>query len=736
MLEIKNGVLISYMHTKSDKGIVVVPEGVCRIRRNAFLNKQVRYVKLPDSLESIDDMLFENCIHLRSVEFGKNLKRIGENAFSGCSSLQEISLPDSLLKIECGAFSCCVSLEKAAFGNGMRSIGRRAFCGCGLKEAELPDSVRKIGEEAFMECGQLGSLRLPANDAAEIGRGAFAGCKELEDVVLPRGVRKIADRLFDKCGKLSGVSLVGNVAAIGDYAFRECRSLAEFHIPDSVKHIGKFAFSDCVSLRRMIIPDSVERIDEAVFCCCDALSEVRLPAGIPEITEIMFMSCTSLKEITLPPGLEMISGRAFINCSSLESVETHSAEIEMYAFADCTSLKRVVMEEGINRIEERAFYNCKSLVSAVIPGSVRVLGEGAFEGCMSLPEINLNGIRQADMFSIAHCNSITRIDIPKNIDNVSPEAFNGCKRLREINAPGMCVFFFSSSMFRDCDELEYLYAPVVDPGTWDNVDDRVTACAAVIGVFDRLSEEQRAPWREYMKHRRMDVLSRMARFGLTRAAESAVRYGFVTIRVVDDLIRIASENGHADTAAVFMERRRCFTPEQIERENDRRLTVQMRRAEAEMFKSSEIVRSWNYKRDSRKRLCLIRYHGCDATVVVPPRVDKTPVYALCRGERGFLPDSAEKLVVSSGIEVIGEECFRDQQSLREVVLPETLTTIEKAAFSGCGELSRINFPESLVSVSQNAFRRCPKLVVSVSGTRGRLFAKRLGLEWEEKNGGE
>ena len=62
---------------------------------------------------------------------------IGERAFAGCSSLEEIVLPE-----------------------GLKSIGEGAFHGSGLKYITLPDSVCSVHPNAFAGCCQLEEIKM------------------------------------------------------------------------------------------------------------------------------------------------------------------------------------------------------------------------------------------------------------------------------------------------------------------------------------------------------------------------------------------------------------------------------------------------------------------------------------------------------------------------------------------------------------------------------------------------
>ena len=52
---------------------------------------------------------------------------------------------------------------------------------------------------------------------------------------------------------------------IGDWAFSGCRSLESIEIPEGVREIGASAFRECRSLERIEIPDGVTKIRENAF---------------------------------------------------------------------------------------------------------------------------------------------------------------------------------------------------------------------------------------------------------------------------------------------------------------------------------------------------------------------------------------------------------------------------------------------------------------------------------------
>ena len=82
--------------------------------------------------------------------------RIGESAFSGCSSMTSVTIPDSVTSIGDSAFSGCSGLTSVTIPDSVTSIGRSVFSSCNnLTNVTIPDSVEAIAPTAFDGCGKL-----------------------------------------------------------------------------------------------------------------------------------------------------------------------------------------------------------------------------------------------------------------------------------------------------------------------------------------------------------------------------------------------------------------------------------------------------------------------------------------------------------------------------------------------------------------------------------------------------
>ncbi len=99
------------------------------------------------------------------------------------------------------------------------------------------------------------------------------------------------------------------------------------------------------------------------------------------------------------------------------------------------------------------------------------------------------------------------------------------------------------------------------------------------------------------------------------------------------------------------------------------------------------------------------------------KVDSGHVYTLAENGREYIfhyNGNDEKVVVldefnNLPVTQIADHAFSGNSKVKEIILPECITTIGKYAFSGCTNLKNINAPESLKTIEEYAFFRCVSL---------------------------
>ncbi len=115
-------------------------------------------VVFAEGITEASPYMFSGCTALKNVTLGNadgtsdgtsSITEIGDSAFLGCTSLEQIILPTNLVAIYNNAFKDCSSLSYAYLGESLETLGSRAFANSGLTQLTVPDTLTNIGENAF-----------------------------------------------------------------------------------------------------------------------------------------------------------------------------------------------------------------------------------------------------------------------------------------------------------------------------------------------------------------------------------------------------------------------------------------------------------------------------------------------------------------------------------------------------------------------------------------------------------
>lgn len=144
----------------------------------------------------------------RTLVIPSGVHAIADNAFYGNDDLESVKLPSTLVYVGRNAFAYCSELEEVTFTNANR------------------DAV--IDDYAFAYCESLNNVSMRGSGVTEIGHAAFAGCMNLEELVLPEKLETLGAAALSNCTELESVALSGSVQTIGSNAF------TKRHFTDSV----------------------------------------------------------------------------------------------------------------------------------------------------------------------------------------------------------------------------------------------------------------------------------------------------------------------------------------------------------------------------------------------------------------------------------------------------------------------------------------------------------------------
>ena len=262
------------------------------------------------------------------------------------------------------------------------------------------------------------------------------------DVIIPEGIKVIAEGAFSDCSDISSISIPDSVTNIEDSAFEGCSGLVSINIPENVTNIGERAFYGCSSLSSISIPDSVTTLGAGAFVYCRSLTSISLPNTITSLAGNnfcgMFEGCWSLTDIVIPNSIRTIGKRAFRACTKLTNIQIPDSvySIGEGAFYECTRLNSIELSNNISSIKDDTFRGCTGLTSITLPDNVREIGFDAFSGCSSLKNVIIgkgpvynDDVGYEDYIydqAFEDCTSLVSVTILNSNMDISNSAFSGC----------------------------------------------------------------------------------------------------------------------------------------------------------------------------------------------------------------------------------------------------------------------------------------------------------------------
>ncbi|MDR0633081.1 MAG: leucine-rich repeat protein, partial [Holosporales bacterium] len=420
-----------------------------------------------DIAEEIPDGVFGSCPNLFKVVL-KDVKKIGENAFAGCKSLEEVVIPESVTSIGTNAFTGCRALMELTIPESVTSIGTDAFVDCwSLLELTIPKSVTSIEPGAFAATGlnvvHLKSQNINGVDFTQPGNGIvyvlnsiFSNSIALGAPKATKGCRVVLadgnEYMFTKCGwrpttkvtferqediemfraccrthrdtttKLREV-VWDNPGEIPAKLFDRCTKLWKIYFKEG--DIKKRALAEYPDLKEITISESVR-------CCEGAFCGTRL-------RDIHFESWRSGNgSYDETAAINFLNGVFFDSkTNTVTAPEGCVAHFPLGHVCTCTKAGwESARDMTTLRIDNETDVMWLSAHRKRFPGAANVLREvewsfaqipaGIFSGGQNLRTVSLSrGVEDIGERAFANCVSLSELEIPASVHTIGRGAFCG-----------------------------------------------------------------------------------------------------------------------------------------------------------------------------------------------------------------------------------------------------------------------------------------------------------------------
>lgn len=714
--------------------------------------------------ESVCTSIARDMTALKTVVLAENTVSIADNAFDGCTSLQEIhtgetgsdNVINGVESIAAGVFKNCKALQNLAL-KGIININSSAanptFAGC--------DSLKKVSVE--------GALSGESNSNTTIGISAFSGCTNLADISV-KNISLINTEAFKDCGSAQGVSaklVLENVSKIGGLAFYGC-GFEEMKLPASLSSVVLASAKEGTKcspfaggkLKKVIFEDGITATLIGILQNVKTVEEVVLPQGLETIATDSFSGCSSMKNLHtgvdgenyVVDGVLTINNGAFSNCSSLEKItfrgiKTISSTATASTFGGCNQLKDLTIE-GVDAIVNNkqtpqtvigpaAFKGCSDLTKISL-STIGQIGTEAFRGCgineAAEKELLLDDVLQIGGLAFYECgfgevtipSSVTGVILSKNDDGVSCSPFAG-GYLRKVTI-GDGTTAIANGLLQNVESVEEVILPteLITIGT-----DSFKGCGALTNIHTVGSDNNVVEGVETINAGAMNGCASLETLTIkgvktiTSLDTNETFGGCSSLHslTVEGVVETVNSKPTVQTVIGKAAFKGCSSLAQISLTNIGQIQTEAffecGTAEAE---SKELILNNVLKLDA------LAFYGCGFKEITVPLSITT--ISLGKDSNGmdcgpFAGGALETIHFEEFTSSIPQNLCVNTTSLKVVDLASikaSIKTIDKNAFKGCSGIEEITIPNGVVNLNESAFEACSAL------TEVEVSAKNIGTK--------
>ncbi len=200
------------------------------------------------------------------------------NAAFSNSALKQVYCTPKLAKIEERAFYGCKLLYEVILNRNLKYIGDHAFSECGMEKIIIPENVEYLGESAFSNCKHLKEIKLPKN-LTEIQANCFDNCISLPSLEIPKNVKVIKECAFAGCKNLKYLDL-RNVEVLENRVFAES-GITVIDISNEMVNFDLKALENC-AIKRINFYGTGKELFESehlkeLLDMCKGMIHIKLP---------------------------------------------------------------------------------------------------------------------------------------------------------------------------------------------------------------------------------------------------------------------------------------------------------------------------------------------------------------------------------------------------------------------------------------------------------------------------
>ena len=403
--------------------------------------------------------------------------------FAYCSNLTKVTLPANLEAIGAYVFYKTPKLTDVTF-TGYKNTGNalpnslKELCGFIFAQSGV-DSI-KVTSDATLYANVFADSSLAdvdlgvCNSMAELPKGTFSYTPQLNTVVMPQNLSIIGESAFEESG-IVNVDIPVTVAMINKRAFRKSAivminlsnvvsyqaSTNDSYVNTTLrgaaangKNYSAGIFADCKNLTTVILGNKVDTLPKYMFKGCEKLTGINIPEAVTTIGEKCFYD-SGLLSVNIPENVTFIGDAALLTSSLLYASEEGGAatthinidpknttyfmngnqlmvrgedgnETSAYFTFASEDGTTITVADGVTRITSHMFQNYPDVKKIILPKSVKVLENGAFDCCFNLETVVMPAVEVIEQWAFNGCIKLNYLELPKTVREIDFQAFRDC----------------------------------------------------------------------------------------------------------------------------------------------------------------------------------------------------------------------------------------------------------------------------------------------------------------------
>lgn len=469
------------------------------------------------------------------------------------------------------------------------------------------------------------------------------------------------------------------ITTIKKQAFEDCSALESITIPSNIKYIGSYAFKNCTSLESIYITNKDTLIEKTAFDGCD-ITVAQLSSS-----HIDILPAADLEEIYLLDGtIEQAAFRGFYSLRvigvagdvtfsefALEACNATTFKLPPDKIKDFSHKSRVfslIISPSLTNtaaiIPANAFegYSILSNITFEHQENGYTISDSAFDGCIATSfTVDASFIKSLPLStetltitsgSIEYYGSTRNLNlktliIESGVTAVAQSAFRECTSLKSVSVMAK-IDRISEYTFYKCTALESIS---FGAGINTISSNAFSGCTSIKKLT--LGSE-------------LKTICENAFKGCSKLSELNIRSGITTIEksAFDGCTSLSTLNiGSGLSSLDLTAFLNCGTLTSI--------TVDSSNTALKLVSGALLT------------------------------ADGKTLIKFCQGETEY--------TIPSGVEVIYEQAFKGNTTLKSLVIPNTVKEIGKNAFEECISLESVTLSTSLTEIGESVFRECEAL---------------------------